>query len=882
MNDDQVLKGLLAESKAEFVQANIWTLSDRDNAFVRRWQIDRSQAQAAEEFLRVYLSAENYPDQAKRTVTDPWASGRRDGVYRGGRVMAKLEIDPQSKTEEWFVYQELRKGFVDSLVPDGGSAPAVDWSEFVLLKSSGYHADHEMPVLRLNNVAPAAASDLASYLNQDTFTDVVYRDGTLYGTWRRVEVRSEQEDDGSYHIDVLLTDSANTSLYVRFLENLNVWKGIYHKWDADETTIAELESTIQFNSTGEIVESGGKTLREEVAGRTVQWSPIRRASDTRLFELAAEIVWTSEQTLYDSGRTTSVPGSTLPRTGTPLVSRWFEVGKNTDKLPSKPESIYDAEAGTWVETYDMQSPPEILPNGRYNWVLNCSRTALPAAMLSGGVPRWIRLTMQKDTKKNSQTITQAAQQVQRMMNALFDPPPPEELIPWNDGWDNYVGDGNAPPGWDEPVQWTEYIRKTYRDTYTLTDIAWNPAWDNYIRTASNPASSWDGVYGSINWRNFIFPSAYDRNNHCGAGYAVTIGDVTGLGSPYSLPGGVVFSQLNDLGGYIYSNPAAAALGIGDLVVIGDADYIFMKVDSYSGTSEKFLLIKGTATEYIVGGLDAGMQVKAITGAEAAGVVLRAKYSTRTRGAYVGYSTQIGKNDLFAGVSMASGAYIYHFDNIAFSIGYPYRTYSPTQDSSVSFIPSWTMDGTRKTIGYAPRSGYYENKYSNPNMMEVLRRTKKRTDTIVYRKYCAVHPHMLASTAAFIPEGFIEDDKTWPSDGFWIDSNIKLTFKVSDGAVQMFGAMLYYVECIVEFSGEEQPDVVEQSARAGEGARNFPQVDPETATARIYYRPPEVSTLFGPNTLPDGATREAPTIVGEVSKMIEAFEVREIEGWDNVG
>lgn len=319
------LKTLLNEKAARLIERSGADLSVSTR--VKRWfpDVHADDVTAAVNYLNTKTSVLNDAEASRFYVENPMADGvPLPGIWR--LVYAGVDEGRGG------VVEVLAKGFVESLVPDGGSAPSVDWSEFVLLKESGYHANHEMPVLRLNSVAPTAAAGMVSYLNQDSFADIVYRDGTLSGAWRRVEVLAEQDQDGSYHIDVLLTDSGNTSLYVRFMAAPTVWKGLYHKWDADEATIAELESTIQFSSTGEIVESGGKTLREAQAGRSVAWAPVRRAGDTRLFELVAEITWTVAKT------DESEPSGTYDT----LI--WVERFINAAALPSAADlaPLYDA------------------------------------------------------------------------------------------------------------------------------------------------------------------------------------------------------------------------------------------------------------------------------------------------------------------------------------------------------------------------------------------------------------------------------------------------------------------------------------------------------------------------------------------------------------
>jgi hypothetical protein len=299
MIGNDVLKLVLAESKAEFVQANVWALSPSDNSFVRRWLVDRSQAQAAEEFLRTYLSADNYPEQT-RSITDPNASGKREGVYRGGRVMAKLEIDPQSKAEEWFVYQELRLGMVVSTLNDAG---AVDFSGWRVRSSEQFRSDSNTVVLELANVSPAYEQAILGELTADTFSSVIDAYQPLSGTWHNIKATSEKSDDGALTVLLFLSKHNNSDLYFKVQAAPDTIKGFFYKWEATETTLAELMTTKQFDAEGAIVTSGGSTLQDVVAGRTVQMRRTSRDDNDRLFDAEIEITWSEKFTLRDANET---------------------------------------------------------------------------------------------------------------------------------------------------------------------------------------------------------------------------------------------------------------------------------------------------------------------------------------------------------------------------------------------------------------------------------------------------------------------------------------------------------------------------------------------------------------------------------------------------
>jgi len=1091
MNHNRLIE-ILSESKAEFVQGDFWGEASVGNGFTRRWEIDRSDAAGAEQFLRFYGSVDNYNDVASDrfySVTDPRVSGgTRTGLYRTGRVQARREEEPSGSVETWYVYQELREGFITSLIPSGGSSPAVDWSEFFTLKESGYHSNHEMPVLRVANVAGAAVHDLVAYLNQDTFTDIEYRDDTLSGTWRRIKVESLRQDDGSYVIDVYLTDSANTELYFYYRANSGAIRGHLLKWDTSEELIEEYleeryfnaDGEVQFGPVGKIVVSGGGeasaneeyllqevldgnhykfapyrdptlvlesdyyistvgstivgdytyyslfktylngspterlyrsttpllsegdatapitetwavdagptsaplitatvdawTLRGDAPGRTVAHRGTVREQDTRLYRHEIEIVWEIEQTLYDSDRTTEVPGSTLPRAGTPVVSQWWERGNNTDKLPEKPSTIYDATNGVWAEQYTMQSPPEILPNGLYNWLLNCQRFELPAAMLSDSKPKWILHARQSRTDKQKSTVSIDSQTVARLINGLLDGDAIQSTtsIPWELGtqtWDwadttfsvddvvydedvakwyicitaitsatgirpsqdasNWTQTSEAPYGWDTEThgEWNSQYVKTYVHTASNEqNVLWNldhteiggietENYLTYLQTGDNDSTYWKSRYEDVDdeWNRWFIPSAY---------YSSETGTSGTNSGPY---GSVIYidtstlSQLSSqvfgggsIGGTLTKQTAASnftglyrgnTAGIFDACQHGSviwftdslvggnglpAAFYCVKPTSQGNDFPLFAMIYGDYDESVYGIKEgnSGQIYSASTVEDATHTLKEVSLLSTTE--LIGIKSYAGSALYYEGVNGSGpGSWVYSDSLISDENGYPYLVANTASllrfyvDQS-NLVPAQITIGTgddeqnMSNFNLLPRFTYGKDKYGNPSLLEIIRKTRRKIETVIYRKYCAVHPAMLTDIGAYIPAGFAEDDNEWPTDStqsrqLWVDSNILIKYRISDSPVEMAGARFYYAEATIEFYGEEQADTAETSARDG-AQRNFPEVDPDTGMAMIYSVPKEVSSLFGINSLGSGSTRQAPSRWGEITKVIDQFDV----------
>lgn len=196
-------KTILDERKSKWIaQAGAELLAQTE---IKRWwpDVHNDSRFACVNYLNSKTSVLNEAEPEKLFVTNPLVDGEvLPGAWR--LVYAGIEAGRSG------VVQVLRKGFVDSL----GVSGSVDWSEFFIRNEGVFNLNRQVPILRLNNVSPAAVHDLVNYLNQNSFTDMVYRDGTLTGTWLRVSVQSEVEEDGSYHIEVMMRNALPEMSYI--------------------------------------------------------------------------------------------------------------------------------------------------------------------------------------------------------------------------------------------------------------------------------------------------------------------------------------------------------------------------------------------------------------------------------------------------------------------------------------------------------------------------------------------------------------------------------------------------------------------------------------------------------------------------------------------
>ena len=242
-----------------------------------------------------------------------------------------------------------------------------DLSQFRLATADYYHANHSQPILRLENVSPGAANDLCEYLNQDTFTDIEYFDDTLTGTWFRIRVTTEAQDDGSHHIFLLLSDSGNSELYFKIQATPSIIKGYYFKWEATEATIDQLVSTIRFEEDGSIDEdpdSGtSSTLEEVVLGRSVNIRRGSRDEKDRLFDLEIEIVWQAEDESFLLAATDG--RITYKQSKTTEMSKEWGYGLSKDTIGTIKSKYAVAAANGEVRRVDISKNKE---SGTYDFV----------------------------------------------------------------------------------------------------------------------------------------------------------------------------------------------------------------------------------------------------------------------------------------------------------------------------------------------------------------------------------------------------------------------------------------------------------------------------------------------------------------------------------
>jgi len=192
-----------------------------------------------------------------------------------------------------------------------------------------------MPVLRLSNVAPEAAHDLGAYLNQDSFEDIVYRDGTLSGTWNRLPILTAVQEDGSYQIDVPLTDTLNETLYFTIQQSPDVLKGFMYRRETSQAILDTLFGDTYFKADGTIDTQANPgdaeprvswNLNEKPAGRTVLNKGARRddAGDLQ-WDVDVEIIWHSENAV------------TTNPSGAYDVETWSDLVLGATSLPTPAE-----------------------------------------------------------------------------------------------------------------------------------------------------------------------------------------------------------------------------------------------------------------------------------------------------------------------------------------------------------------------------------------------------------------------------------------------------------------------------------------------------------------------------------------------------------------
>lgn len=195
------------------------------------------------------------------------------------------------------------------------SETVADFSKFRIATADYYHASRSTPVLRLENVAPSAVHDICMYLNQETFTDIVYFDDTLDGTWYRVRVRSEVQEDGSYHVFILLSFSANMDFYFPWQVSENERAAEFIKLHIPPDLVRDFLDTYYFDTDFFYVSDDGgatyinksgteatgampataKRLNEPVAGRFVNISP-QPDNQTSEVSISVSIQWASDAT----------------------------------------------------------------------------------------------------------------------------------------------------------------------------------------------------------------------------------------------------------------------------------------------------------------------------------------------------------------------------------------------------------------------------------------------------------------------------------------------------------------------------------------------------------------------------------------------------------
>jgi hypothetical protein len=145
-------------------------------------------------------------------VINPIVNGETiEGTYRHVYSRFYTIDDRKTGTKKYLIVQILRRGFVQSV--DAGvlagedATGVVSFEEFILAKEVRRYGPHELPILQLRGVDPSHVREICENLNVDTHTDIEYAHGTMTGTWSRVEVVNEVQEDGTHNILITLHDN---------------------------------------------------------------------------------------------------------------------------------------------------------------------------------------------------------------------------------------------------------------------------------------------------------------------------------------------------------------------------------------------------------------------------------------------------------------------------------------------------------------------------------------------------------------------------------------------------------------------------------------------------------------------------------------------------
>jgi len=222
-----------------------------------------------------------------------------DGVWRLTGTY-KVDSDSPDKTNVILLYKR-------------GYAQTLDFSEALLMSKEDWNTDSYNLTIKFPNIDPryaeTAKASVISALTDRVIANPVFGGVVYDGYWNSIKMITSETSsqagatgnpEDSSNVIWFLTRHNNTDLYFKFQAGPDTIKGFYYKWEATETTLAELIDDKQFDADGDIVTSGGKTLQEVVAGRTVQMRRTSRDPEDRLFDVEIEITWSEAYTLSDA------------------------------------------------------------------------------------------------------------------------------------------------------------------------------------------------------------------------------------------------------------------------------------------------------------------------------------------------------------------------------------------------------------------------------------------------------------------------------------------------------------------------------------------------------------------------------------------------------
>jgi hypothetical protein len=207
---DAKKSGILGDRNAESVGLSL----NKEGSIRRMWQdLSSRDVYIYKQFLDYYTDASNCGDgggPAVNYVVDPYVGDATNGKIQAfGKYRNAFTIVRAMADDKYMLIQELRSGYIESLVSDG----VVDYSEARVESIDWYNPDGVTPnqdyiTLAWKGVSPndveAIAESLKNLPAEDWSPSV---NGNALGSHHRLMVRTAEENDGSATVRVMLANS---------------------------------------------------------------------------------------------------------------------------------------------------------------------------------------------------------------------------------------------------------------------------------------------------------------------------------------------------------------------------------------------------------------------------------------------------------------------------------------------------------------------------------------------------------------------------------------------------------------------------------------------------------------------------------------------------